>query len=156
MNAEGRGTPGRWQRGVAKGQWSVWRLESHNNENNAVQWVEGVCVCQLFVDLWVKTMWCIVTICMCFRGGDKTWVLQWACILVMTKPDQTKPMQYIPISAVPMNNTRGPKPHYFTEGEKESSLTEQQEVRPPEDTNSLYTRAGKSHRRTLTKLLRFS
>lgn len=36
--------------------------------------------------------------------------------------DKTKPMQYIPIAAVPMTNTRSPKPHYYTEGERESSM----------------------------------
>lgn len=50
------------------------------------------------------------------------------CGHVFIGDDGTKPMQYIPIAAVPMSNTRGPKPHYYTEGERESPMKEQQVV----------------------------
>lgn len=42
-------------------------------------------------------------------------------------------MQYIPIAAVPMTNTRSPQTRYYTEGEKEGSMTEHQVVRRAED-----------------------
>lgn len=45
-------------------------------------------------------------------------VEQTVCSFIIFCDRSTKPMQYIPISAVPLTNTRRPKPHYYTERER--------------------------------------
>ena len=39
-------------------------------------------------------------------------------LMYVWSDNRTKPMQFIPISAVPKTNSRGPQPHYYTERER--------------------------------------
>lgn len=68
---------------------------------------------------WKLSVMVQLNICAC-QEGDKLWQLQWAWIFVVIQKNknQTKPMQYIPIAAVPMTNIRSPQTTLLHRGRK--------------------------------------
>lgn len=97
---------------------------------------------------WKLSVMVQLNICAC-QEGDKLWQLQWAWIFVViqkNKKTKTKPnpCSIYPSLQYPWPTSGVPKQRYYTEGEKESSMTEHQVVRRP-DFVTAYT-AGYRHR----------
>lgn len=136
------------EKGESQNASEAWGDESHHYEKNSVQWVWGLCMPTLkTTDLhlfWVKTM-CdglLKCVCVCVKESDKLWQLQWACFIVMTKPN---PCSIYPLLQYPWP-TPGVPNHTITQRERRRvRWKEHQVVRRLRDMSALHKELRKNN-----------